>query len=88
MTPAALTELWDAARATLTEPVDIELLRVAKDGHLNRCAIVAMLAPYCDECGDDDDNPGGLCEFEMPEMQKRREAIGKLAAALKEGGPT
>jgi len=88
MTPADLTALWDAARATLTSELDIEMLRLAREGHVNRDAIVDGLSPYCDECGDEDDNPDGVCQFEKPEVWKRREAIGKLAAALKEGGTT
>lgn len=86
VTPADLTALWDAARATLTAPVDIELLRLAREGHVNRDAIVAGLVPSCPACADDDD--WSICEFAKPEAVAQRDAIRKLHAALKEGGAT
>ncbi len=81
MTPADLTALWDAARATLTSDPDIEMLRLAREGHVNRDAIVDLLMPECQTCD-------GFCEFGTHETSKRIEAIGKLLAALKEGGAT
>jgi len=86
MTPADLSALWDAARATLTSATDIELLRLARDGHVNRDAIIMKLIPYCGACGDDPEKD--ICEWEMPQDTKQREAICKLATALKEGGTT
>ncbi len=86
MTPADLAALWDAARATLTAPVDIELLRLAREGHENRDAIVETLVPSCSTCSDEEND--GACQFEGPGAASQRTAIRKLQAAIKEGGTT
>lgn len=72
MTPADLSALWDAARATLDNNADVIVLALARSGHQNRDMILADL----------------MSEEYGPISAAQREAIGKLAAALKEGGTT
>jgi hypothetical protein len=84
VTPADLSALWDAARATLTARVDIELWHIAREGHVNRDSILVSLLPEeCPTCGSACATPASAIDDDA-----RREAIGKLAVALKEGGAT
>jgi coenzyme F420-reducing hydrogenase delta subunit len=77
--PEELQALWDDAAAEMPSDIDRELVRLAREGHVNRDAILAQLTPGADECpcGEDD------CEFWMtPEKIKRAAVMNRLCAAL------